>query len=108
MFSLFVAATDAPDVSQSLSLPCAPPNTLDYEEEHCEEEHGDKSAWQPLATAIAFYALYTFAHEQEEEEKRAQEDATEEFVINEYGNWAERLIFRLSRLTGSKRKRDSK
>lgn len=104
MFSLFVPATAAPDVSQSLCFPCAPPNTLDYEEERGE----DKSVWQPLATAIAFYALYTFAHEQEEEEKRAQEDATEEFVVSEYGNWAERLIFRLSRLTGSKRKRDLK
>ena len=78
MFSLFVPATAAPDVSQSLCFPCAPPNTL--EEEHCDEEHGDKSVWQPLATAIAFYALYTFAHEQEDEEKRAQEDAIEEFV----------------------------
>ena len=101
MFSFFV---DAPDVSQSLSMPCVPPNTLEDEEEHGE----DKSVWQPLATAIAFYALYTFAHEQEDEEKRAQEDAIEEFVVNEYRNWAERLIFRMSRLTGSKRKRESK
>ena len=101
MFSFFV---DAPDVSQSLSMPCVPPNTLEDEEENSE----DKSVWQPLATAIAFYALYTFAHEQEDEEKRAQEDAIEEFVVNEYGNWAERLIFRMSRLTGSKRKRESK
>ena len=74
----------------------------------CEEEHGeDKGVWQPLATAIAFYALYTLAHQQEQEEKRAQEDATEEFVVNEYGNWAEKLIFRISRFAGSKRKRAS-
>lgn len=72
------------------SCPAPPSNTLD-----CDDECGDDvSAWAPLATAMAMFKLYAFAEEQQKE-----------WVIEEYGSFADKLLYRLERFTG-KRKRE--
>jgi len=81
--------------TQSQSQPSAPPNTLEYEDE---DSLDSRSVWQPMATALAFFTLHRFA-------QRQQND----WIVAEYGNWGERLLYRLTRTStqfaGSKRKR---
>ena len=97
MFQFLSCMFSPPSRSESPVLPAAPPNTLEYEQPDAEPS---RSVWQPMATAIAFFALHRFA-------QRQQLD----FLHDEYGNWGERLLYRLTRArsmehcAGSKRKR---
>jgi len=99
LFCALSPSLSFPSASQSLpdTHPAAPPNTLEYEEPDAAPL---RSVWQPLATAIAFFSLHRFA-------QRQQED----FLMSEYGNWGERLLYRLTRArsmehcAGGKRKR---
>ena len=97
MFQFLSCMFSPPSRSASPALPAAPPNTLEYDEPDAEPS---RSVWQPMATAIAFFALHRFA-------QRQQLD----FLHDEYGNWGERLLYCLTRsrsmehCAGSKRKR---
>jgi hypothetical protein len=77
------------------SCPSAPCNTLDADGEDAEEQQR-LSVWDPLETALAVFALYQYAYEQQTD-----------WLLENYGTWAERLLQKLTsyRIPGSKRRR---
>ena len=80
MFTFLTSLFASETPSASLPSLAAPPNTLECED----SDAGDPSEWGPLATAIAVNKLY-----------HVREQQVEEFLIEHYGSWTERLLLRL-------------
>ena len=80
MFTFLTSLFASETPPASLPSLAAPPNTLECEESDAE----DRSEWGPLATAIAVNKLY-----------HVREQQVEEFLIENYGCWTEKLLLRL-------------
>ena len=80
MFTFLTSLFASETPSASLPSLAAPPNTLECEDSDAE----DPSEWGPLATAIAVNKLY-----------HVREQQVEEFLIEHYGCWTEKLLLRL-------------